>query len=116
MCFRIAHNRAIRRVGSSASDSSESQGFGIGPVGVPIIALEKDGAIGEGFVEIFFVGQSFGAEHGVIPAASQHPILARMFGGIITQSLLDIGSVLCTFEGHATEAEGAVEEMDVALG
>src|SRR3984893_572563 len=38
-----------------------------------------------------------------------------MFGGIITQSLLDIGSVLCTFEVHAAEAEGAVEEMNVAI-
>ncbi len=60
--------------------------------------------------------QSFGAKHGVIPAAAQDPIIARMFGCVFAQLLLNIGSVLRAFEIHTAKTERAIQKMNVAIG
>src|ERR1700731_157700 len=82
---------------------------------MPIIALKKNRAVRENFVEIFFVRQSFSAEHGIVPAASQHPILARMFRRIVAQALLNVRRILCAFKVDAAEAQRAIDKMDVAI-
>jgi hypothetical protein len=38
-----------------------------------------------------------------------------MFRGILAQSLLDVGGVLCAFEVDAPEAQGSIQEVDVAI-
>ncbi len=115
MRLRVAHDRAVRRVGSLIADSRGRERFGIGPVRVTVIALEKYRAVRKNFVEIFFVRQSFGAEHGVVPAPPQHPIFARMFCRVVAQALLNIGGILCAFKIHAAEAQGAIQKVNVAI-
>src|SRR5205823_5669140 len=95
-------------------DVGEFQGFGICPVSVAIVAFQKCGPIGENFVEIFFVGERRG-EHGVVPASTEYPIVAGMSGAVCAQTLLDVGGVLGAFEIDATEAERAVDEVNVAV-
>src|SRR6202022_2071809 len=79
-------------------------------------AFEENGAIRKNFVEIFFVRQGFGAEHGVIPAATENPICAGMFCGVFAESRLNVDGIFGPFEVDATETEGAVEKMNVRIG
>ena len=106
---------AIWGIGSVAGDAGNGESFGIGPVGVAVVAFEENGAIGEKFIEIFLVGKSFGAEHGVVPAATEEPIIAGMLGGVIAQALLNVGDVFGAFEIDAAETDGAVEKVNVAI-
>jgi hypothetical protein len=114
-CFRITNDGAIRRVRSFVGDSSEFQGFRICPAGVSVIAPNEGGAIGEDFVEIFFVRQSFRTEHGVVPARAEDPGVAGVFGGEFMQHFLNVGGILRAFKMHAVKAEGTIEEVDVAV-
>ena len=111
----IANDYAIRGIGGVARDSCDCERFGIGPIGVTVVTFEENGAVGKKFIEIFFVGQRFCAEHGVIPAPAQNPVIARMFCDVIAQALLNFGNVFCAGKIHAAQAEGAVDEVDVAI-
>ncbi len=115
MRFWVAHNHTVRWIRRLIGDSRDRECFGIGPIRVAVIAFKESRAVRENFIEIFFVRQSFSAEHGVVPAASQHPILARMFRRVVAQALLNIGSVLRAFKVHAAEAQGAIQKVNVAI-
>src|SRR5580704_2880337 len=82
---------------------------------MPIIAIKQNRAIREDFIEIFLVGQIFFAEHGVVPAAAQNPAIARMLRGVFAQDALDVGWIFGAFEIGLTKADGAIEEMNVAI-
>ena len=80
-----------------------------------VIALKEDGPVGEDLVQVFLVRQRFRNEHGVIPAAAKDPVISRVFRYILAQSLLNVRSVLGSFEIHAAKAQRAIQKMDVAV-
>ncbi len=107
---------AVWRIGSVFGDAGESEGFGVGPVGVAVVAFEENGNRGEKFVEIFFVGQSIRGEHGVIPATAEKPLVVGMLVGIGAQAILNVGYVGGTFEIDVSEGEAAVHHVNVGIG
>ena len=113
---RIVEDFSIRRVGSGFGDAGKGERFGIGPVGVLIIALEKDSENREDFVEIYKVRESFRGEHGVVPAAAQNPGIIRMLFRILAETGLDFRDILGALKIDLTETEAPFEEMDVAIG
>jgi len=81
-----------------------------------VIALEKDRRVGKEWVEVFFVGQSLGAEHGVVPTTAENPCLAVVLSGVGAKALLNFGDVFRTFEVGLLQAKAAFDEMDVGIG
>ena len=75
-----------------------------------VVALEENGTVWENFVEIFLVGQCLGAEHGIVPAAAENPVVSRMFGGVFAQAFLDVSGVRGAFQIYAAEARASRPE------
>src|SRR5208282_4780024 len=82
---------------------------------MPIIAIKQNRTVREDLVEIFLVGQILFAEHGVVPATAEYPAIARMFRSVFAQDALNVGGIFGAFEIGLAEADGAVEEMNVAI-
>src|SRR5215467_1397045 len=114
--LRITNDNAVRPIWRFTSYARKSESLGIGPVSMTVIAFEKDRPVGEKFVEVLLVRKRLGYEHGVIPASSENPITPGMLRCVLAEPLLDIGNIFCALKVYTTQAQGAVEKMDVTIG
>src|ERR1700730_11931 len=105
MCSWITDDNTVGRIGRVTRNSSKRESFGIGPIRVTVVTLQENRAIRAKFVQIFFVRQGRHSKHRVIPPTPKQPIVSRMLGSVVAETLLNLGNVFRTLQIYATQAQ-----------
>src|SRR3984957_8171482 len=108
MCSWVTDDNTVGRIGRVTRDSREGQCFGVCPIRMTIVAFQENWPIRKKFIEIFFVRQGRRPKHRVIPPTPKQPIVSRMLGGVLAETLLNLGNVFRALQIYATKAQRAV--------